>query len=112
MATKLELINALNEKTTALNLRKEQLLDKVFDLVKQTENQINELKKSNLIDCSKWKVQWDNNILYYCGKCIDYTCYERFKNISYVLDFCKDSNIIIEEMQKELENKLNELEEL
>ena len=73
--TKIQIIEALGETTTALSKRKEELINDLFDVQQAAEKLILELSSHNLIDISKWNVGFFegkyNSYMTYNGVVID-----------------------------------------
>lgn len=122
--TKKQMIEALNEKTSSLSLRKNELIDKLFEIQVTAEKQIKELDSFGFINMEDWGISYlrlrYNDYLLYEGELIEYSTggYDGgdfnspkpLTNHSKLVDFVLNSVNIIESMQKELEEKLNNIE--
>jgi hypothetical protein len=73
--TKIQIIEALGETTTALSKRKKELINELFDVQQTAEKAIIELSSHNLIDISDWGVGFCkgkyNSYMTYNGHVID-----------------------------------------
>ena len=122
--TKQQMIEALGEKTTSLSLRKNELIDKLFDIQVAAEKQIRELSELGFIDIENWGISYlrlrYNDYLLYEGELIEYSTggYDGgdfnspkpLTNYPKLINFVLNSVSIIESMQKELEERLNKIE--
>jgi len=123
--TKLQIIEALSEKTIMLSERKSVLIDKLFEVQIAAGEEIKKLCQHGFIDPESWGVSWlklrYNDYMMYDGMMIEYstggydggdfnspkppTCYPK------LIEFVSLSTEIIESMQRELDEKLNKIEQ-
>jgi len=124
--SKLEIIAALGETTSALSLRKKELIDKLFEIQVEAEKEISRLKENSLINIEEWDVSYlkcrYNSYMLYDGSVIEYNkgCYDGgdynywvpATDYKKLVEFCEKSTEIIKGMQEELAEKLDKLEQL
>lgn len=122
--TKLEIIAALGETTSALSLRKKDLIDKLFEIQVASEKEILKLSKNNLIDITDWGVDFlerkFNDYMMYDGCIIDefggrydggdFNEWVPKTDYKKLVEFCEKSTVIIKGMQDELAEKLDKIE--
>jgi hypothetical protein len=121
--TKLGIINVLGETTTTLKESEKELIENLFELKYEAEEQINSLCESGLIDASDW------GITYLKGKSFDYMMYDGKiitdtkggtdggnynhklapTNYPKLVEFVLKSADIIKGMQDELQEKIEKI---
>jgi hypothetical protein len=121
--TKLEMINALGENTSALKESKKDLIEKLFDVQNEAAAQINSLCQNGLIDASEWGITYQEGKLYnymlYNDEmitkstggfdCGDYNYRIAPTNYPKLVEFVLKSADIIKGMQDELQEKIEKI---
>ena len=121
--TKLEIIDALKENTSALKLKNEELIDKLFEVQIAAEEQIKELCSYGLIEPESWNVSFMhgkyNDYIMYDGKIVDkyggrydggdFNSWIPKVNYPALIKFVQNADAIIKGMQEELNKKQEEL---
>jgi hypothetical protein len=121
--SKLEIIEALGENTTALKEKKKELIERLFEIQKASEKQIQILRKKGLIDISEWGVSflerryndymmYDREIIDQYGGRYDGGDFNEWvppTNYEKLLEFVLKSTDIIKGMQSELADKLENI---
>ena len=117
---KIEIINALHVRTSALEKSKEELIDELFDLKDSIAKQLSILNNYEIIDIGDWGISYYeakyNDYLMYNGNIIDrsygfydggdFNYYVPPTNYKALIEFCLKSDSIIEEMQNAIEKIL------
>ena len=121
--SKIEIIAALGETTKCLQQRKEDLIDRLFEIQRACEKEITEIMSYDLINIEDWGVSFlkrkYNNYMRYDGAIID-KCGGRYDggdfnewvpdtNYKKLIEFCEKSESILKGMQDALSEKLDEL---
>ena len=122
---KVEIIEALGETTSALKIKKEELIEDLFEVQEAAEKQILELSSYDFINLEDYGISYlkckYNDYMMYDYKIIersfgnydggDFNFYVPPTNYKKLVEFCKSADKIIREMQKEVKNKLKDISE-
>jgi hypothetical protein len=117
---KLEIIKALGETTSALKIKKAELIEDLFKIKYAAEKQILELSDKNFIDLSDYGISYLNDDYDYMmfdgklierlsGNCGDFNNYVPQTDFKKLVEFCEKSTEIIKGMQEEVDNRLKEI---
>lgn len=118
------MIEALGEKTSALRIKKAELIQDLFEIQRAAEKQILELSSRNFINLennygiSYLKCKY-NNYMMFDGEIIessrgkydggDFNYYVPPTNYKKLVDFCRKSTDIIKDMQDKVEDILKDI---
>lgn len=118
--SKKEIIVALGEKTTALNQKKDELVEELFEIQCLAEKQIKRLNSEGIIDISEWGISFlqrkYNDYMMYEGCIIDkfggrydggdFNEWVPETNYKKLIEFCEKADAIIAGMQEAFEEKI------
>ena len=122
---KLEIIKAIGETTSALKIKKAELIEDLFKIKYAAEKQILELSSYDFINLEDYGISYlkckYNDYMMYDYKIIERSCgnydggdfnfYVPPTNYRKLVEFCKSADKIIREMQEEVKNRLKDISE-
>ena len=120
---KVETIEALGETTSALKIKKAELIEDLFEVQEAAAKQISELSAYDFINLEDYGISYlkckYNDYMMFCGKIIERSCgkydggdfnfYVPPTDYRKLVEFCEGSIEIIKGMQEEVDNRLKEI---